>query len=339
MSFYKTQQSLDLGEVPIESIFINDFMPTANGTYVKVYLLGYKFANDLTDVDNVSLAKHLNISLEDVINAWEFWENKNIIKIHNRESQSDNFDVEFLSLRQLYIDNNYSNKVSSSKADKNKYTRNVDVLLEMEKQDAVREMFKTLSDTIRRELQPNEKLKVLNVIERYNMDLKVIIQAFKFSVEKKNKKNLNYILAIIRNWYDEGIVTFKDLENHFLKNNKRYNIYKKIYRSLGYSKSLVSSGDKELIDTWIDKYNLEIDFILEIIKFASKKTSNINMNYINHFIKKAYKENYTEISDFTKNKEKSSKNNKNNKNKFHNFQKNENNYTKEELDKILGIRE
>lgn len=339
MSFYKTQQSLDLGEVPIESIFINDFMPTANGTYVKVYLLGYKFASDLTDVDNISLAKHLNISVEDVINAWEFWEQKNIIKIHNRENQSDNFDVEFMSLRQLYIDNNYSNKVNNKKTNENKYTRNVDVLLEMEKQDAVREMFKTLSDTIRRELQPNEKLKVLNIIERYNMDLKVIIQAFKFSVEKKNKKNLNYILAIIRNWYDEGIVTFKDLENHFLKNNKRYNIYKKIYKALGYSKSLVSSGDKELIDKWIDKYNLEFEFILDIIKFASKKTSNVNMNYINHFMKTAHKENYTKLDDFTKNKNKSNKNNKKNKNKFHNFQKNENNYTKDELDKILGIRE
>ena len=60
-------------------------MPMANGLYVKVYLLGYRQAcdpNSNPKFDNNSIAKNLNIPLSDVIDAWKFWQNKNIIRIH-----------------------------------------------------------------------------------------------------------------------------------------------------------------------------------------------------------------------------------------------------------------
>ena len=44
--FLLENNKYDLGETSIENIFINDFMPGANGEFVKVYLLGYKFAKE-----------------------------------------------------------------------------------------------------------------------------------------------------------------------------------------------------------------------------------------------------------------------------------------------------
>ena len=73
MSFHLETTDMDLGDTPIENIFINDYMPMANGTYVKVYLLGYKYAFDRDskiEVNNETIAKHLNIPLEDVLRAW-----------------------------------------------------------------------------------------------------------------------------------------------------------------------------------------------------------------------------------------------------------------------------
>lgn len=336
MSFFRKNNNLDLGEVPIESIFINDFLPMANGTYVKVYLLGYKYAFDLTDVTNQMLATHLNIPLSDVIKAWEFWEGKNIIKIHNKDS--NDFDIEFYSLRQLYIENNYSTNKAKITPD-DKYMRNQDFLLEMNENDEVRKMFRSINDIISREMQPNEQLKILNVLQRYVMEPKVIVQAFRFSVEKKKKKNLNYIMAIIRNWYDDGIITFKDLENHFIKNSSRYGLYSEIYKALGYSSSLVSAGDKEIIDKWIDQYTFDKEFIVEIIKFASKKTSNVNMNYIDKFVTDAYKNEFKTIEEFQTQAKKETKVKKTNNNKFHNFKSSDTNYTETELNKLLGIDE
>ena len=44
--FFKEVNEIDLGETTIANIFIDIFMPMANGLYVKVYLLGYRQACD-----------------------------------------------------------------------------------------------------------------------------------------------------------------------------------------------------------------------------------------------------------------------------------------------------
>ena len=72
VSFIKGSTSIDLGDTPVENIFIDIFMPMANGTFVQVYLLGYKYALNREpnmSVDNMSIARHLNIPLSDVLAA------------------------------------------------------------------------------------------------------------------------------------------------------------------------------------------------------------------------------------------------------------------------------
>ncbi|HCO19405.1 MAG TPA: primosomal replication protein N, partial [Tissierellales bacterium] len=107
MGFKLETTDMDLGDTPIENIFLNDFMPMANGTYVKVYLLGYKYAHDRDaslELTNQTIARHLDVPLEDVLRAWDFWENKGIVE---KSGEDDvNYQIKFLSLKQLYIRNN-----------------------------------------------------------------------------------------------------------------------------------------------------------------------------------------------------------------------------------------
>ena len=40
--FFKEVNEIDLGQTTIDNIFIDIFMPMANGLYVNVYLIGYR---------------------------------------------------------------------------------------------------------------------------------------------------------------------------------------------------------------------------------------------------------------------------------------------------------
>ncbi len=99
MSFVLETTDMALGDTPIENIFINDYMPMANGTYVKVYLLGYKYANDRDsniEVNNSTISKHLDIPLEDVLRSWDFWEEKGIIeKVREEGTRNVNYEIRF----------------------------------------------------------------------------------------------------------------------------------------------------------------------------------------------------------------------------------------------------
>ena len=41
MTFYKKENSMDLGDTVIANIFLREYMPQADGNFVKVYLLAY----------------------------------------------------------------------------------------------------------------------------------------------------------------------------------------------------------------------------------------------------------------------------------------------------------
>ena len=81
MSFSLESLALDLGETAVENIFISDFMPRANGNFVKVYLLGLRYAKEGLQKDHKAIAKALDLLESDVFQAWEYWENQVIIQI------------------------------------------------------------------------------------------------------------------------------------------------------------------------------------------------------------------------------------------------------------------
>jgi DnaD/phage-associated family protein len=357
LHFMKQTTDFDLGDTPIENIFINDFMPTANGTYVKVYLLGFKYANDkdpsLT-VDHQTIAKHLNIPLSDVLNAWDFWGKKRVIKKHYlNEEDKTQYKVEFLSLKQLYINSNYKSKkieVENSEFFSTSYTCSPKDLVQANQIPEVSKMFLHINEIIRRELVPNEKKKVLEWLYNYNMTTNVIVRAFMYADEQKKFKSIRNIIrfveAIIRNWYDNKITNMDELDEYLEKTDGRYLQYNRIFKALGFYPRPPSEAEKQTIDTWLDQWNFPMNVILKACEH-SKKISNPNINYFNGILHNWYKEGIKTIEDLenkNKNQEKQSQpiaklENKSSKNRFHNFEQRTAKYSKEELEKLFRQNE
>ena len=357
MSFIKKTTDIDFGQTPVENIFINDFMPMADGTYVKVYLLGYKYATDRDEniiIDNNTISKHLNIPLVDVLKAWEFWEKIGIIKRHPKTTDDDNdFAVEFLSLRQLYIDNNYELKnapKSESPSSSKDYSCSPDELIEANKIPEIKNMFYQIDQLMRRQLTVNERTKVLEWIYNFNMDPDIIIKAFEYSIEKRKVKSIKYIGVIIRNWYDNGLIDLEKLDDYLEDGQRKYMYYDKVFKTLGFSFRNPSKAEKEVMDTWIDEWNFSIDMILKACE-NSKKTSNPSINYINSILLAWKKDGLTTPEEAeiksqerkTSHRKSESKKNKNQtakakNNKFHNFKQRPIKYSNEELKKMLRMK-
>lgn len=353
MSFIKKPTEIDFGQTPIENIFINDFMPMANGTYVKVYLLGYKYATDMDEninVDNHTISRHLNIPLEDVLGAWDFWEKKGIIKKHPKDdSDKNDYIVEFLSLRQLYIDNNYKPITTNQREEQNlqSYSCTPEDLIQANKIPEIKEMFYNIDQIIRRQLAPNERITVLEWIYNYNMDPDIIVKAFEYTIEKKNIKNIRYVGAVIRGWYDNGIINMEKLEEYLEEKDKKFIYYNKVFKSLGFGFRQPSKAEKETMDVWFDEWNYSLEMVLKACE-NSKKTSNPSINYINSILTAWNKVGLTTLEDVEKhnqenknNKEKSQGSqgkNKDKVNKFQNFKQRFDKYSNEELEKMLKIK-
>ncbi|PBE90905.1 DnaD domain protein [Clostridioides difficile] len=342
--FFTESNEIDLGEITIPNIFIDIFMPMADGLYVKVYLLGYRQACDITSnpkFDNNSIAKNLNIPLSDVLSAWKFWEEKKIIKIHdNGEYDNFNYSIEFLDLKNFYIENILSNN-SSIKS-------NTDKVVSTSENPSIRKMFNSINKIVGRYLDPSEKMSIMDIMNKYNMSPDMILCAYEYVKDKTGtSKPVKYIEGIIRNWYDSNLYTPKDVEESFLVRSERYILYKTIFNELGFSRQ-PSKSEKELMDTWFDKFNMDIDLIINACS-KSKNISNPSISYINGIIKNWNEKNIKNLNDLKQKEEErivkeninkkqintTQNNNTYKKTKFHNFNETFTQYTSDELDEII----
>lgn len=346
MSFFLETTDMDLGDTPIENIFINDYMPMANGTYVKVYLIGFKYAHDRDfkiDVTNETIAKHLNIPLEDVLRAWDFWQSKGIIeKIKIDGERSYNYKVKFLNLKQLYIKNNI--KLFTTEKEEVKPAKlSTEDLIQANKVPEINNMFNKIDQIMRRQTVPLEKQKILNWITDYNMNPDVIEKAFSYGVERKGIRKLSYVEGIIRNWYDEGLTNMEAIMESFKNKDEKYYIYQKIMRTLGLDKRPVREDEIEIMDKWIDEYQLSMELIIKACEADKNQVPSIK--YVNGILKSWTQKGITTVEDIEvldKPKEKSENTRKapvkrtrpNNTTRFHNFEQRSDKYSSEELEKI-----
>ena len=348
MNFTIETTDMDLGDTPIENIFINDYMPMANGAYVKVYLLGYKNAHDkdsTIEVNNQTIAKHLNIPLSDVLTAWYFWEEKGIIeKLPKDTDNRFDYKVKFLNLKQLYIKNNYKQIDMDEESRRESYTCSVEDLVDANKIPAINNMFNSINTIMSRQLVPNEKQKILEWIHNYNMDPDIIESAFSYSVKKRGRRNIGYIGGIIRNWYDEGITNMEALQEHLRLTDERYYRYGQVMKYLGYSNRLPSKSEMEVMDRWFDEYKFTMDIVLKGCE-GSKKTANPSINYINGILTSWYNKGIRTVEeieekdkrprrkDYDK-KTRVARKGKAIKTRFHNFEQRTSDYTADELEDI-----
>lgn len=351
MSFFIETTDIDLGDTSIENIFINDFMPMADGTYVKVYLLGFKFAKDndkKLNISNEVISRHLSIPLTDVLSAWDFWLQKGIIKKHTKEDSNNETDymIEFLNLKQLYIKNNYKpiDTLSSSNTNSSIYTCTPEDLVDANQNKGINEMFNSIDYIVRRTLVPNEKRKVLEWIYNYNMSTDVIVKAFFYSIEKRGKRSLSYIEGIIRNWYDAGITNIESLEEHFKTRDEKFYRYERVMRALGLSSRQPTESEMNTIDKWFNDWKFNLDMVLKACE-NSKNISNPNINYIDAILSAWNSKNIRtiediEIKDKPKNTSTNTRTNTYNKNnkvntKFHNFEQRTSHYSPEKLKEMV----
>ncbi|WP_313163212.1 DnaD domain protein [Sedimentibacter sp.] len=337
MYFILQEMQIDLGDTPIENIFINDYMPVADGTYVKVYIMGYKYAKDKQyNFNNETISKNLKFPLSDVLRAWDYWEEEGIIIKHQTDDEY-NYCIEFINLKQLYIDKVYK---FIKNRDNDKGHMN-DALISTAKGSENKKMMEEIEDMFGRPLKIPEKQKIVKWLNDYKMKPEIMAQAFSYSINNKKKKTFSYIESVVTRWHDEGVNDIDTMVEYLEKRNDRFSIYSRISKALGFNRTL-TEAEMKLIDRWVDEWSFSMEMILRCLD-NSTKINNPNLNYFDKILSEWYKNGFKTIEDLKNDKKPepkiktSIKETAKTKNKFHNFIQSDD-YTGDDLEKIARKR-
>ncbi|MZQ74748.1 MAG: DnaD domain protein [Peptoclostridium sp.] len=345
--FYKEKSDVSFGQTPLDNIFIDIFMPMSNGTFVMVYILGYRYACQGGELEsppsNMMIARNLGIPLSDVLGAWSFWEERGLIKKHaNSSADETDYSVEFMDLKKLYME-----KIMPGTQKSKSERIGVDDLILLNENESIQSMFNFINDTISRELVPNEKRRILEIMEKYNMTCDVVKMAYTQAMSKKGIKNISYIESILRNWYDLKITNMQQLEEHIGRQGEKISLYSEVFKALGFARP-PSAEEKKVMDSWTDSMHFDIELILKACS-RSKNTSNPSIAYINGILRNWHEKGIKTVEDAELEIESRAKNQKSlvrhkstdkpaanpYKTKFHFAEERSSRYTPEEFEKIV----
>ena len=264
-----------MADLTVENIFINEYMPEADGDFVKVYLLARLYAETERSISDVEMARQLGISKDRILEAWNYWEEWGAIKKHylGGDGRLD-FAVEFVNLKEMLYGGDADEPVLIDTDPEIKVKPvfgNEDINSLMEQIE--KKLGRTLSTT---DLQA-----IINWIEDYKATPEVILKAVDYCTAK-NKMSFRYMGSLIEGWTSQGLNTADKIDDYLEEFDQKFSRYKRVMRALGYSKE-ASEEEKRIMDVWFDELGFNMDKVLE----ACSKSAGINnpFLYVNGVLK------------------------------------------------------
>lgn len=253
-------------DTAVENMFINEFMISAPGDFVKVYLVALMYADLGKDIENSQLAKILGMTEDDILRAWRYWEELDVVRNEKGEKV-------FVSLKEKMYGRKKKDKDDSGERDAVKQES-----LSILENTSIRDLFREIELTIHRPVTGTEMDSILQWIDEIGASPEIIAFAFAHCYSKK-KVNIRYIGRVVEGWTGRGFRTRTQAEEFLQQVDQRHYMYKRICKALGFLRN-PTEKEKEIMDRWFDEEGFSMDAVLK----ACEKTSGIsnpNFNYVN----------------------------------------------------------
>lgn len=224
------------GAVTVENKFIVEYMPYADGDYVKVYLYGLSLAARKDDPDDTveRMARRLDLDEATVSAAIDYWTELGLMS-----RLGD--DISYLSPRTA--------RPKIKKYDVDKY----------------REFNRQAQSYITsRQISPNEYNEYYGIMERLGIEWLAMVLIVKYCVDLKGENvSCPYILAVARNLAQDGYRTADEVEERLEEYGVYYNDLCEVLGALGGGKRPDHESVK-LYKKWKIVYKYDKDMIVGV---------------------------------------------------------------------------
>ena len=297
----KTKLSIDRGRdiflhrTKVENLFISEYLPDAPGDYVKVFLFGLMYAQYEIKPDRSELAKLLGLSVEEIAEAWIYWESRGLVRII-REKDSNNEEVShivFLSkIEELYGKLSEPQQAATVSSE---VTAEEDLPLYVSIDDMdfdevinnklvdrrLRELYEKYQVTTGRTISRQEISKIEDAIKVYGIEPEIFDFAIDYCADLE-KYSIDYIFKVALRWTEEGCRTVEEAKKLLDKHSRRNDCYRQVFKALGFNR-LPAPIDREIMDRWFDGLNCSLAEVLDACS-AAAGIREPNLKYVNKVI-------------------------------------------------------
>ena len=271
--------------------FIDNYMPGANGEFVKVYIYLLRLLSDTSVPFSLEqMADHFFCTERDIIRALKYWEKEKLLTLTYRNNE----DIADIILNVPPVKSAASDttvsaapvtktepQTSSAPAQPVKQTTNSatalspDRVKELKQNDEIVQLLYIAEQYLGKTLTPTEMKKILFFYDELKFSPDLIEYLIEYSVSRGHK-SMRYIETVALAWADEGITTVtmaKEANSRYAKE------YFTIFKSMGISGRNPVDTEISLMNTWLNDYGFTMDIIQEACSRTVLSTGQPSFQY------------------------------------------------------------
>lgn len=262
--------------VPVKKEFIENYMPQANGAYVKVYLYTLFLGQDGLNMSNAQIARVLNLVESDVVNALKFWESEGLLTINE-----DNIIFKGSSLVTKKPKTETKPVIKKEEPEKLKHN----ITEEMIDNKDLAELCSIAQEIFERPLKKREIETLYWFYDELELSPEVITMLLEYCVSK-DKRNMNYIEKVAISWHKNGIMTI-EAANKFITEEKESGSYLSSMKKLfGFGDRNLTKTEETYLKSWRDDYNMDEEMVSLAYEYCLDAIHNLSFPYIDTIIKR-----------------------------------------------------
>lgn len=241
------------GYTPITCVtddFIENYMVSANGDYVKIYLYLLCHAKNGTLPAVSALADTFQCTENDIKRALKYWESKGLLTIAA--------PVE-----------------STAKTVPEKHTYSSSEMKMFKEQAEIRQLFFVCEQYLGKQLTRTDIETLLYFYDQLHFSIDLIEYLVEYSVSK-NKRSLRYMEAVALEWHKKGITTVDDAKLDSKPFPKECYL---VLKALGINNHDPLPAEVKYVERWMNEFGFTIDIILEACNRTIMQIHKPEFNY------------------------------------------------------------
>lgn len=288
------------GVTIVENRFIDQYMPKANGEYVKLYLYLLRCAESGRELSLSSIADVLEHTEGDVKRALVYWEKLRLLDL-KYDSKGSLCDILF---RKDDAPSETAAALSApgAKADravepvkavpsKNALTR--DRKRELKEQEEIRQLIFVAEQYYARPLTSTEQSNLLYFYDTLHFSADLIEYLIEYCASKGSGGS-HYMEKVAQEWYRAGITTVAQAKENANLYNKNYFT---IFNALGIKGRNPAPPEIEYMNRWLEEFGFSIEIILEACCRTIRQTHQPNFQYANKILEQWHKNGVRQLAD------------------------------------------
>lgn len=369
MTQISIQRTASNGVTIIPNIFIQDYMPEANGEFVKVYLYLLRILSDASSSFTLADgADALNCTERDILRALKYWAKAGVLELSfdsskklsgirllpldvAEQSASADTDVSVESDPALEEQLTASATDSVAPVESVKETTaapsssaevSKETLATLQSDEDFVQLLFIAEQYLGRTLSSTDTGKIAYFYDQLKLSCELIEYLIEYCVSGGHR-SIRYIERVALAWAEKGIATVEQAKEESSFYNKNYFA---ILKALGIKNRNPVDAEISIMDTWLGEYGFTLDIIKEACTRTVLQTSQPSFQYADRILKDWKQKNVHHLEDIAAldsahNKKKAaskavSRSNAGERNRFNNFHQRD--YDYEALEKQLLTR-